>query len=333
MIVQCRLCRTKYRFDETLLGLEGAWVRCVRCQNVFFQHPPLSTPPQASHPEAVAGGEGHGLASGAGSEGEAAAGDEGHGLASGATSSRETPPLADGAAARREEAETPGASALNDDLIREVAGKPVGLYAQPREDREEKAVAASGRAKRFRAWALGLIVLILAAVGGSLLVFPEYARMVMGELNVLLPGLGWKTTPAETPAAVGPAQVRIAEVRQRFVDNPLLGRLRVVEGLAMNASPYPMTRIKIRGELHDLVGVVVKDADSFCGNLLTDEELAIMSEEQIFRELAIPQGSDVPNDRIGPQGTIPFMLVFIREPAGVDKAMVMPVAAERLLSP
>jgi len=58
-----------------------------------------------------------------------------------------------------------------------------------------------------------------------------------------------------------------------------------------------------------------------------------MSEEQIFRELAIPQGSDVPNDRINPQGAIPFMLVFVREPAGVDKTMVMPIAAERLLSP
>jgi len=82
----------------------------------------------------------------------------------------------------------------------------------------------------------------------------------------------------------------------------------------------------------DLVGVMVKESSAFCGNLLTDEELGIMSEEQIFRELAIPQGSDVSNDRIAPQGTIPFMLVFIREPAGVAKTLVMPTAAERLLS-
>jgi hypothetical protein len=58
-----------------------------------------------------------------------------------------------------------------------------------------------------------------------------------------------------------------------------------------------------------------------------------MSEEQLFRELANPQGSDVPNDKIAPNGTIPFMLIFLREPAGVTKTYVIPVAAERLLSP
>lgn len=175
-------------------------------------------------------------------------------------------------------------------------------------------------------------MLILAAAGGALFVFPEYGSLVIGELQSLFPGLGLTSSP-EAPPALGPAQVKIVDVRQRFVGNPLLGNLRVVEGLAMNTSPYPMTRIKIRGELYDMAGALVKEGAAFCGNLLSDEELGIMSEEQIFRELAIPQGSDVLNDRIAPQGTIPFMLVFVREPPGVEKTLVLPVAAERLLSP
>jgi hypothetical protein len=82
-----------------------------------------------------------------------------------------------------------------------------------------------------------------------------------------------------------------------------------------------------------MIGTPVRQSAAFCGNLLTDEELGIMSEEQIFRELANPQGSDVPNDRIAPNGTIPFMIVIMREPPGVTRTFVMPVAAERLLSP
>jgi len=35
MIIQCKECGTKYRFDETQIGEEGVWVRCNRCGHVF----------------------------------------------------------------------------------------------------------------------------------------------------------------------------------------------------------------------------------------------------------------------------------------------------------
>ena len=37
MIIQCRKCDTRFRFDDTLIEGDGVWVRCSRCQNVFFQ--------------------------------------------------------------------------------------------------------------------------------------------------------------------------------------------------------------------------------------------------------------------------------------------------------
>jgi len=45
MIIQCGKCGTEYRFDETLMAGEGAWVRCTRCRNVFFQENPSGTGP------------------------------------------------------------------------------------------------------------------------------------------------------------------------------------------------------------------------------------------------------------------------------------------------
>jgi hypothetical protein len=92
-----------------------------------------------------------------------------------------------------------------------------------------------------------------------------------------------------------------------------------------------MTRIKVKGEITDAYTVVLGVRESYCGNILTSDELGAMTEEQIQRELSNPLGSDFSNDRIGSKGQIPFMIVFTREPPVVVKAFVTPAGAERLL--
>ena len=42
MIIQCRKCGTKYRFDKMNVTGKGVWVRCRNCETVFFQKNPLS---------------------------------------------------------------------------------------------------------------------------------------------------------------------------------------------------------------------------------------------------------------------------------------------------
>ncbi|MBA4391882.1 MAG: hypothetical protein C0399_13235, partial [Syntrophus sp. (in: bacteria)] len=41
MIVHCKNCGTKFRFDETLIEGEGIWVRCNQCKNLFFLDNPV----------------------------------------------------------------------------------------------------------------------------------------------------------------------------------------------------------------------------------------------------------------------------------------------------
>ncbi len=274
MIIQCRICQTKYRFDETRIPPDGAWVRCTRCQKVFFQRPPL-LPPEVSKAE---------------------------------DSDQKTVISGPKAVNMR-----------NPDEIQDFPESSEFFVPRP-------------PAKKIWAWVLSGILLLLAVGVGSLFLFPQYGQLAMKELNALFPGLASFTAQEATAPMVGPAQVKIVDVKQRFINNALLGNIRVVEGVAMNTSPYPMARIKVRGELVDMIGTPVRESSAFCGNLLTDEELGIMSEEQIFRELANPQGSDIPNDKIAPNGTILFMIVFIREPPGVTRTFVIPIAAERLLS-
>lgn len=42
MIIQCKECGTKYRFDKSQITGEGVWVRCSRCGATFFQKNPLT---------------------------------------------------------------------------------------------------------------------------------------------------------------------------------------------------------------------------------------------------------------------------------------------------
>jgi len=87
----------------------------------------------------------------------------------------------------------------------------------------------------------------------------------------------------------------------------------------------------IKGEIVDAYAVVLGERSSYAGNVLTDEELTILTEEEISRRLAQPEGRNNSNDKIVPNAQIPFMIVFVREPKGVIKTTVMTMGAERLL--
>jgi len=120
-------------------------------------------------------------------------------------------------------------------------------------------------------------------------------------------------------------------VRHRLINNYILGQIGIVEGTAVNRADYPISRILINGEILDAYSVVLGEHTSYAGNILTDEELTNLSEEEILLKLSQPQGLNNSDDKIMPNGQIPFMIVFSHEPAGVIKTTVVTVGAERLL--
>lgn len=179
---------------------------------------------------------------------------------------------------------------------------------------------------------LGALLLATALVFAAYFLYPDEFSGVLRGLSSTVPVLSdfVKGDAPRTPEG-GPAAIAMADLRQRFVKNAIMGDIRIVEGMAVNRAKHTVTRIKVAAELFDVVNTRVGESTSFCGNILTDQELGVMAEEQIQRELGLPQGSDVSNDRIEPGASIPFMIVFVREPPGVVKTLVYPVQAERLL--
>jgi len=204
------------------------------------------------------------------------------------------------------------------------------------EEQEELVEVATGRRRWVRA-ILKLFVLMLFIVivsgGVSLWIFPEIRTQVLEWAYPWLRGipaieklLGMELKGRE----VASLPVRIKDVRQRSVANLLMGNLHVIEGVAVNQSPYPLARISVRLVISDAYDVTLGEKISYCGNILTDVELGALAETEIQRELSTPQGTDVSNERIEPKGEIPFMFVFSQEQAGAVKTTITPAGAERV---
>jgi len=302
MVVQCKRCGTRFNFDQALIEGEGVWGRCGQCKNVFFLNNPAKQDAAVPSDKEKNGGIGLSEAGGA--------------------RTKDVKDLS--SEVKQPEPEFfKDTERKTDDIdkgiftsVEKTGGDEIG----DDKDGVEEEIKRKQGLTRGKQLIYLCIVLMIGAI--YLLFFTETSGLLLFEK---LLGTGPKIEE------VGPAQVELSGVRQRLINNVVIGTIRVIEGTAVNQSPLPMTRIKVKGEITDAYTVVLGVRESYCGNILTSDELGAMTEEQIQRELSNPLGSDFSNDRIGSKGQIPFMIVFTREPPVVVKAFVTPVGAERLL--
>lgn len=332
MIIQCKQCRTKFRFDDSQMEGDGLWMRCSRCQHVFFQDNPAALKPVAM-PD------------------------------------MEPAPETEGRRPSFEPADTPvGVVTPDDDVNRflsevmkpQQTADPQVDVVSGSVDHEDLRVAdidfsgdvenaaggdeateaanedalplprKKGQAWKAVLWTILIVVVIPAII--ILVFFPKVGERYrqMGD-RIMTAGLNLigVSRPVETQSVT--ALVKLQDIRQRIVNNYILGNLRIVEGTAVNQADFPISRIRVKGEILDAYAVVLGERVSYAGNILTEEELTNMSEEEITKRLELPEGRDNTNEKIIPNGRIPFMIVFTSEPPGSIKTTVMITGAERLL--
>ena len=339
MIIQCRKCETRFRFDETMIEGDGVWVRCSRCQHVFFEERPAD--------------EKRSVPSDAASEIPSVRISDARRIPDGRFSDPEEPsslreaerveiPRSSSGAQRGSDSEIEREPVIERDETggeAVVPGQP--LYAEGKvggEEEEEPSVVDSGR----RRWGWTILKLFLLIVFTAVVVGTVCFWLLPGVRNQALEWASpWLRSVPVVDKLIGPGPsaksreaasvpVRLKDVRQRSVTNLLAGNLRVIEGIAVNQAPYPLARIRVRLVISDAYDVVLGEKVVYAGNLLTDAELGALAEAEIQRELSTPQGTDVSNEKIAPNGEIPFMIVFSQEQAGAIKAVVTPAGADRV---
>jgi predicted Zn finger-like uncharacterized protein len=296
MIIQCDKCSAKFRFDDALMREEGIWVRCGLCRYEFFQSHPLFkvSVPDAGEIQIDREAERPDARSGAGICGE--------------------PDIRDDKAVRSSD----GTS--TEKLLKVIHDKK-------RNDEPEAAAPEKVRSPSALRISACVLVLLLVIAGMGFFVFPDVGQQAISDLSSWLPWVEQKQSPKPSIED----GIRIETISQRFVANISMGNLRVVEGVAVNQSGHSVARLRVKATLADSQNNLLGEKRASAGHVLSDAELMALTEEEMNRRLANPEGSTAPNDRILPGGRIPFMIVWAFEPPGAAKTSVTVAGVERLL--
>jgi predicted Zn finger-like uncharacterized protein len=333
MIVQCKQCRTKFRFDDAQMEGDGLWMRCSRCQHVFFQDNPLNvhtsvvTPPASPPfskeipPEKTAGRLSFEPAS--------------------ATFGGVTPD--EDLTNSPDEVRTPEKTADDESKTEFKSEKmtgmvPTDMELRPQsEDHDEtgepleasdETPAPPARKKRSRLWMFALWTILVIIVIPAIVYFVVFPQRGERLIQIAQKYIG-VSQQAEGQSVKG--QVKIQDIRQRVINNYILGNIRIIEGTAVNQADFSIARIRVKAQILDAYAVVLGERESFAGNVLSDDELTNMSEEEILKRLSLTAGRGNLNERVISNESIPFMIVFTRDPPGGIKTTVIISGAERLL--
>lgn len=207
------------------------------------------------------------------------------------------------------------------------------LFRQPYDvdsNEEIRKFAPENAASHKITWiALIIVFLILFFMAlGFLWFYPEKKNQALQWMVANIPYADKVLTVDNEQKNPDTGKIKFIDVQQRFIRNTSLGRnIRVIEGIVKNNTAANISKVKLFGELYDSKGLLLLTSKtSLAGNVLTDDKLEKLDEDKIFSALSIAPASNLSEAKIPPMGQVPFMIVFIREPAKVFKLVVIPVS-------
>lgn len=155
-----------------------------------------------------------------------------------------------------------------------------------------------------------VILLILALLGGGVYYVYTYTDIEIPFLSEL-----------KTPAVQDPGALKMStfDINSRFVENGAVGRLFVITGKVKNGYSDVRSFVKINGKLYSKGKVLEKTQMVFCGNLLTNAELATLDMVAVNQRLSNRVGDNRSNTGILPGKILPFMVVFDKLPENLEE--------------
>lgn len=201
--------------------------------------------------------------------------------------------------------------------------KEISSVKRKKERREERSAKAASLKKRYVFEILVLIVLAGIAIVSWL--YPQAGRQAIEWASANIRGVS-QLFESNTEKKADPLEkIQITGLKQRFVNNSQVGKIRVIEGFVSNRSEAPITKVKLMARLYDSRSTLLAAKVISCGAVLDDQALENLSEQEIIT--ALGEREDRP-ERIEPKGNIPFMFVFVNEPEDITQAFVVPLSVE-----
>lgn len=122
--------------------------------------------------------------------------------------------------------------------------------------------------------------------------------------------------------------ISLDEIRQFLVDNVAVGKLMVIQGLAVNVSDTSKDYITVEARILDGNNRVLARAQQICGVPLTLFQLQSLSEVELKEALDNRITILTNNTNIPPGGKVPFVIVFPSPPASMRTFEVRVIDAQ-----
>jgi predicted Zn finger-like uncharacterized protein len=200
------------------------------------------------------------------------------------------------------------------------------------EAEDEVPVADAPKASRSKKPLMVVVLLIFLAVG--ILIIPNMLGIkipfvsdikipYLSDLNVKIPYLSDWLNPQPQDVAGNLKIVPLGNtINGKFIDNAKSGQLFVIQGHIKNEYDHPRSYIKVTGKLFQKDKKMAKQATVYCGNMLSNSELASLDMAAINKKLRFRSGKKRSNFKVRTGKKVPFMIVFDKLPGNLDEYTV-----------
>ncbi|MDL2315667.1 zinc-ribbon domain-containing protein [Desulfovibrio sp. OttesenSCG-928-A18] len=189
---------------------------------------------------------------------------------------------------------------------------------QPRPASQSTAAAPGGQRRGIsglRPVLLGLAVFVLLTLlgYGSYLIYGAFTGSPGPGTAGNGPGAGLSPDArAELESRI--KSIGLDEIRQFQVDNARIGKVMVIQGVAVNNSSANKDYITIEARLLDINNKVLMTVRQLCGVQPTLFQLQTLSEPELMQTLNNRTSILINNTNIPPQGRVSFVMLFPRPP-------------------
>ena len=207
---------------------------------------------------------------------------------------------------------------LEDEGLEETVAIPVPPAAEKNREVKPRPVKTATPADRPKPVKKGMskslvFLLILAILGGG-----AYGTYYLFNQNGIdIPFLSDYLKPkVQDP---GNLKLTTYDINSKFVDNATVGKLFVVSGKVKNGYAENRGMITLEGKIFSTGKVPVNSEKVYCGNVMSDLELANLEWDKIKERLFNRLGDNRSNVKIEPGQSIPFMVVFSGLPEDLEE--------------
>jgi hypothetical protein len=172
--------------------------------------------------------------------------------------------------------------------------------------RAEKAIPSKPIPKKGgRGFLLFLLLLLIIVAGGYYVT--QYTAIQIPFVS------DWIGKGAES--VVSPVE---ASLKGYFVENAAEGPIYIIEGRVRNGTAASVSFVEVTGRVFASGKTFQRASKSFCGNVLSREDLQQRPLADIQKQLLNRRGADNRNVRLASGSDVPFMVVFGNLPQNID---------------